>query len=789
MKYFIFLSLVLNFQTYAQVNPRQTQDFNKNWSFFLGDNSRAMEANFKNPKAKSITLPHDWSIEGDFSKDHLTTTQGGALPTGTGWYRKSFTVPLTSKNKRIFIEFDGVHRNSEVWINGHSLGVRPSGYSSCQYELTRHLKLGNEANVIAVRVDNSAQPNSRWYTGSGIYRNVRLVTTSPSRINHWGVFVTTPKVSNQEVEVQVQSQTTGGDRLVQTVLDASGNVVKSQEAGNLKKIITLKISNPQLWSIEKPYLYTLRTQLYENKQLVDQMDTPFGVRFFNFDTNLGFSLNGKPTKILGVCLHHDLGALGAAVNVRAMERQLELLKAMGCNAIRTAHNPPAPEFLDLCDRMGFVVMDEAFDMWKKKKSNKDYSIFWDSEHRHDLEDLVKRDRNHPSIILWSIGNEIREQFDSTGTTIAKELVQMVKNLDTTRPVTSALTENIPEKNFIYQSKALDLLGFNYKHEAYADFPKTFPNQLFLASETVSGLQTRGDYLMPSDSIQLWPRSGRSKFTEGNMGLTASAYDNVIAYWGSTHEDVWKVTKKYPHLAGCFVWSGFDFLGEPHPYAWPARSSYYGIIDLAGFPKDVYYMYQSEWTNKPMLHLFPHWNWAKNQTVDVWAYYNQADEVELFLNGKSLGAKKKTEDQLHVQWRVTYEPGTLKAVSREKGKTVLTKEIHTAGKAAKIELVADRKALKADGRDLSFVTVRVLDEKGNLIPDAGHLIHFELEGEGSLAGADNGFPASTESFKAPQHRAYNGLCLAIIQTKEKAGSIRLKASAEGLQGAEIELVSQ
>lgn len=786
MKYvFIFLSLIC-LQTYAQVSPRQIESFNKDWTFVLADVPEAREVRFQHPQSQSVTLPHDWSIGGQFSKDHLTTTQGGALPTGIGWYRKTFTLPVTAQGKRVSIEFDGVHRNSEVWINGHSLGVRPSGYSSFQYDLTPHLKFGTEPNVIAVRVDNSVQPNSRWYTGSGIYRNVRLVTTSSTHIRPWGVFVTTPNVTAQQTQVQVQTQVSGGDRLVQTILDATGQVIATQQAKNVQKPIQLTLSKPTRWSIENPYLYTLRTQLYQNNQLVDQVETLFGVRSFRFDASKGFYLNDQPTKILGVCLHHDLGALGAAVHVRAMERQLELLKAMGCNAIRTSHNPPAPEFLDLCDRMGFLVMDEAFDMWKKKKSAKDYSMFWDQEHRRDLEDLVKRDRNHPSIILWSIGNEIREQFDSTGTTIAKELVQIVKNLDTSRPVTSALTENIPEKNFIYQSKALDILGFNYKHEAYADLPKTFPHQLFLPSETVSGLQTRGDYIMPSDSLQLWPRSGRSKLVEGNIDFTASAYDNVFAYWGSTHEDVWKVIKKYPHLAGCFVWSGFDFLGEPHPYPWPARSSYYGIIDLAGFPKDVYYMYQSEWTNTPMLHLFPHWNWEKTQTVDVWAYYNQADEVELFLNGKSLGTQKKTDERLHVQWRVKYEPGTLKAISRKNGKTVLTKEIHTAGKAARIELVADRKELNANGKDLSFVTVRILDEQGNLVSNAGHLVHFDLEGEGTIAGVDNGFPASTEPFQASYHRAYNGLCLAIIRTHEKAGTIRLKASAEGLKGSEVVL---
>jgi beta-galactosidase len=342
---------------------------------------------------------------------------------------------------------------------------------------------------------------------------------------------------------------------------------------------------------------------------LDEYKTPLGIRTFNFDAAKGFFLNGKPLKILGVCNHHDLGALGAAVNKRAIERQLEILKAMGCNAIRTAHNPPAIELLDLCDRMGFIVMDEAFDMWRKRKNKQDYHLDFEKWHTTDLQDQVKRDRNHPSVFMWSIGNEIREQFDSTGITITKDLVNSIKQLDTTRPVTSALTENIPAKNFIYQSGALDLLGFNYKLDAYNDLPNRFPNQKFIAAETMSALATRGWYDMPSDSIRLWPPDGKTPFVKGNENNTVSAYDNVHAYWGSGHETGWNAVKKLDFMSGLFVWSGFDFLGEPVPYQWPSRSAYYGISDLAGFPKDVYYMYQSEWTNKTMLHLFPHWNWS------------------------------------------------------------------------------------------------------------------------------------------------------------------------------------
>jgi len=799
----VILFYLLSTAVYAQNGPRTVLDFNGGWRFKLGDDANAKNSAFADAGWRTLTLPHDWSIEGQFSEHHLSTTQEGALPTGIGWYRKTFTTPLTSKGKNVYIEFDGVYRNSEVWINGTYLGSRPYGYSSFRYELSKYLKFGAEKNVIAVRVDNAAQPNSRWYTGSGIYRNVRLVTTSPVAVDQWGTFVTTPTVTAQKAQIALQTtirrmvgQKPDVISITSVVLDTAGKEVASQTVAAVRLTDTLTtvsqqidLANPVLWSTEKPYLYSVVTRIYRQNQLEDTYETPLGIRYFRFDPVTGFSLNGKPMKILGVCLHHDLGALGAAVNRRAMQRQLELLKTMGCNGIRTAHNPPDPAFLTLCDEMGFIVMDEAFDIWKKKKSKQDYGLSWDAWHKADLETMLRRDRNHPSIFMWSIGNEIREQFDSTGLTITRELAGIVKKLDTSRPVTSALTENVPAKNFIYQSGALDLLGFNYKHEAYADFPKTFPNQAVLASETGSSLQTRGHYDMPSDSVRLWGKGGPAKFTDGNPDWTASAYDNEAAYWGSTHEQTWKVIKKLPHMAGIYVWTGFDYLGEPHPYPWPARSSYFGIIDIAGFPKDVYFMYQSEWTDKPVLHLFPHWNWPKGKVVDVWAYYNQADEVELFLNDKSLGTRKKTGDDLHVMWRVDYEPGTVKVISRKAGKIMLTRTIETAGKPAKIQLVADRTALKADGKDLSFITVNVLDEQGNLVPDASHLITFTVAGEGTLAGVDNGYQASLEPFKANYRKAYNGKCLAIIKTTDNPGRITIKATSESLQGAVVELISR
>ncbi|MGZ3847452.1 MAG: glycoside hydrolase family 2 TIM barrel-domain containing protein, partial [Flavisolibacter sp.] len=607
--------------------------------------------------------------------------------------------------------FDGIYRNSEVWVNGHYLGKRPNGYISFQYELTPYLNFGGK-NVIAVKVDNSEQPNSRWYTGSGIYRNVWLETKSRVSIDEHSVFVYTPEVSNEKARLHISFNTTNASgkdasyQLFYQLLDGAGRLVTEKHdlgkdgfSDSVAHTLSMYISQPRLWSTNRPYLYKLVIKLLQNNKIIDRYETTLGIRSFAFDAQKGFSLNGKPMKILGVCMHHDLGALGAAVNTRAIERQLQILKAMGCNAIRTAHNPPTPELLDLCDKMGFIVMDEAFDIWRKGKNKFDYHVDFNEWHRQDLEDQVKRDRNHPSVFFWSIGNEIREQFDSSGIDLTKELVRIVKTLDTTRPVTCALTENNPGKNFIYQSHALDVLGFNYKPNDYPELPKRFPGEKLLASETASALETRGHYDMPSDSNRLWPPDAKSK-NYGNPDLTVSAYDNTYAYWGASHEQSWLAVKKNNFIAGTFVWSGFDFIGEPVPYQWPARSSYYGIVDLAGFPKDVYYMYQSEWTTRPVLHIFPHWNWNNGDSVDVWAYYNNADDVELFLNGKSLGKKKKQGDSLHIWWRVNYVPGTLKAVSRKNGKVVLMKEIKTAGAPSKIQLVADRKVVKANGEDLS-----------------------------------------------------------------------------------------
>jgi beta-galactosidase len=794
----ILFCIALPGYTFAQ--SRTIIDFNKDWKFYLGNDSLASQPAYNDTAWRKLSLPHDWSIEGDFNRNAPATTQAAALPTGIGWYRKTFVLPASVNNKMVSVEFDGIYRNSEVWINGHWLGKRPYGYSSFQYDLTPYLKKAPATNIIAVKVDNSQQPNSRWYSGSGIYRNTRLVIKHFVSIAHWGVFINAASASDVSALINIQAQVhniaqkVNTSRVFTTIYDASGKEVAKGSpltVNNANGVDvsnrTLTIKNPHRWSVDDPYLYKAITRVEFQGKIVDEVTTYFGIRSFYFDVNKGFFLNNKPLKIQGVCNHHDLGALGAAVNIRAIERQLQLLKAMGVNAIRTAHNPPAPELLDLCDRMGFLVMDEAFDMWRKKKNKFDYFSDFDEWHQRDLEDMVLRDRNHPSVFIWSIGNEIREQFDSSGITITKKLVDIIKALDTTRPVTAALSEWNPAKNFMYKSNALDIVGLNYHHEVYDSFQYHYPGKEFIGAENMSAFATRGHYDMPSDSNYFWPAKSPQKIVEnGNPDFTVSAYDQVAAYWGSTHETTWKIIKRHDFLSGLFVWSGFDFLGEPIPYPWPARSSYYGIIDLAGFPKDVYYMYQSEWTTKPVLHIFPHWNWTPGKMVDVWAYYNNADEVELFLNGRSLGIKRKKGEDLHVLWRVQFEPGELKAISRKNGKTVLIKQVHTAGKAARIELIADRQKIKADGKDLSFVTARVVDKSGYLVPDADAMIRFSVVGAGTIAATDNGYQADTVAFRSPERKCWKGLALVIVRSLEKQGNITLKATSPGISPTTITL---
>lgn len=779
----------------SQPEPRTHISFNEGWKFALAVSDDAAQPGFDDSGWRELDLPHDWSIEGEFSEKNPASPGGGALPGGIGWYRKSFNVSTADRDRLTYITFDGVYRNSEVWINGNYLSKRPYGYSSFRYDLTPYLKYGEEKNIIAVKVDNSAQPNSRWYSGSGIYRNVWLTTTGKIAVDQWGTFVTTPEVSSESALVRVTTRISNNSgsrvtvRLETSVYDAGNRRVARTEADQVEvpssgTAVTqdLTVKNPGLWSVDSPELYRVVTTIRSGQLLADTYETVTGIRSFEFDREKGFILNGETVTIKGVCNHHDLGCLGAAVNTRALERQLEILKEMGCNGIRTSHNPPAPELLDLCDRMGFIVMDEAFDIWKVGKTDYDYHLDFDEWHRRDIEAMVLRDRNHPSVFIWSIGNEVMEQWqkDGSGEVIATELAGIVRSLDDTRPVTAACNDPVPN-NPVIASGALDLIGFNYRDTLWTRFPQTFPEGKFIGTETTSALATRGSYDMPSDVIRRWPARWDQPFKDGNPDLTCSAYDNCSAPWGTTHRDSWRLIKDNAYLTGMYIWTGFDYLGEPTPYWWPARSSYFGIIDLAGFPKDVYWFYQSEWTDRDVLHIFPHWNWNPGQAVDVWVFTN-CDEVELFLNGESLGRQKKGKDDFNLVWRVQFEEGTILGVGYRNGAEIMRREVRTAGAPAALTLSPDRAEIKADGSDLSFITVTVADHDGNMVPHAANLVRFRVEGPATIAGVDNGSQTSMEPFRADYRKAYNGKCLVVVKAGREKGEIRITASAEGLPDA-------
>ncbi len=719
-------------------------------------------------------------VDGQFESSSPGGSGAGYINAGTGWYRKEFTLPGNVQGKRVFIEFDGVYMNSDVWLNGTHLGNRPYGYSSFEYELTPYLKFGGQANVLAVRA-RVQQPCSRWYSGAGIYRHVRLTMTDPVHVAHWGTYVTTPAVSEREATVRVQTKIRNQSSSTQKIeLDlvlvddagrkfANGSLSQKVE-GDSTAIFeqTVKLPNPRLWTLESPRLYRVQATVHVDGRVADAFVTPFGVRTFEFTVDKGFFLNGKHVDMKGVCLHHDQGSLGSAVHKRSIERQLEIMKRMGCNAIRTSHNPPDPELLDLCDRMGFLVMDEAFDEWKRNKTMYGYGRFFDEWSERDLTDMILRDRNHPSIVLWSIGNEIPEQDNADAYDMAKRLADICRNNDPTRPVTSACNSPAEAEKSGF-SKALDVFGVNYNMPFY----QTLRGKAKLvASETASAVSTRGEYnlVQVNDSLTI----------EYRLKNQCSSYDD------STAESTLRAIKNSPWIAGQFVWTGFDYIGEPSPFPWPSVSSYFGIVDLCGFPKDRFYLYQSQWTDKPMVHLLPHWNWSgfEGKAIPVRCYTN-CESVELFLNGNSLGVKRARDTRdLHLEWMVSYAPGTLKAIARNNAKEMCTDEVQTTGTPAKIVLVPDRREIGADGEDLSYVTVKVVDKEGRVCPDADNTITFAVDGEGALAGVGNGNPISHEAFKAHKRNAFHGMCLAIVQSGRKPGTITLSAVSEGLQAARV-----
>jgi beta-galactosidase len=782
--------------------PERHARFNDGWRFLKGEAPGAERPDFADSSWRKLTLPHDWAIEGPFDKQYNPNT-GGLPVSGTGWYRKHFTIAASEKGRLVSVEFDGAMSNARVWLNGTEVGFRPYGYSSFEIDLTPHLRWG-EDNVLAVRLAPEANA-SRWYPGAGIYRNVWLTITDPVHVAHWGTYVTTPEVKPDKATVSIvtsvenRTPAAASIRLETALVDAAGATVSrtatdASAPANGKQDVAqkLEVANPRLWDIDHPDLYQAITEVKQGDRVLDRYVTPFGIRTIDFNNEKGFLLNGRYLKIHGVCNHHDLGALGAAVNTRALERQLEIMRSMGVNAIRTSHNPPAPELLDLADRMGFLVMDEAFDMWRIPKVKNGLSKFFDEWHERDLRDMIHRDRNHPSVFMWSIGNEIPEQRKPEGGVLAHQLTEICHQEDRTRPTTSAFDQ--PDAAIQNELAAnVDVPGFNYEPMRYADFQKGHPAWAIYGSETESCVSSRGVYHLPM------------KLESKTPDLQVSSYDIEAPPWAYCPDVEFTYQEQSPNVMGEFVWTGFDYLGEPTPYGgmkdWPSRSSYFGIVDLAGFPKDRFYIYKSYWTSVPTVHVFPHWNWSghEGEKIPVMVYTN-AQEVELFLNGKSLGRKKLGADtfempvnkkvsktgaltsRFRLVWDVPYQAGELRAVGYRDGKQYATDSVRTAGAPARIVLAPDRKSIRSGSDDLSFVTVRVEDKDGNLCPLADNLVRFKVSGPGSIAGVDNGNAASVEPFQADYRKAFSGLALLIVRSGE-AGQVRVTATSEGLPAGE------
>lgn len=802
---------------------RSRQSFNRGWCFFLGDAPGAEKPALNDSGWRALDLPHDWSIEGRFDPANPSGGAGGYLPCGIGWYRKSFELGEEARGRRVFIEFDGVHMNSEVWINGHYLGKRPYGYSSFGYDLTHHLNEGGE-NVIAVRVDNSLQPASRWYTGSGIYRHVWLTITDKLHVAHWGTQVSTPEISPEEAIVAIQTTVRNGHpkardvTVVQTILDAGGQEVDTTRDtirlpgdGELTASQELAIANPLLWSPDEPNLYRIHTEILDGERRADQYETPLGVREFHFDAAEGLFLNGESIIMKGVCNHHDLGPLGAALWTEALERRLRMLKEMGCNAIRTAHNIPSPQLLEMCDRLGFLVINETFDEWRrgwdfedgtlvaskepKGKAKYGYNRYFDEWAERDLTDHIRRDRNHPSVILWSVGNEVPEAQKYGEVETLKKLRDICHALDPTRPMTVGCNfiAGANESGF---TEFMDVVGYNGGGGScfqYEQDHKQFPDRKIYASEVPHSFQTRGEYR--TRSVYREPEHQPPHLTEEEVfpetsGYYASSYDNAGVRISAI--DSWRLTSSFPFVAGEFRWTGFDYLGESG--GWPRVLRNFGIIDICDFPKDHYYFYQSVWTTEPMVHILPHWNWPGKEgvTIPVWAYTN-AEEVELFLNGRSLGVRRFNEEfDFHLQWMVPYEPGELKAVARQGGKEVASKVVRTAGAVAGFELSVDQEQLGRGSRELSYVTIRTVDEEGVFEPTAETWTTLAIKGPGRIVAVGNGDPLSHHPFQCSSVRTFNGLARVIISADQaepgevEDAEIVLTVRSLGLPSAEIRI---
>jgi len=821
----------------AQDSPRTRESFNQGWKFvkYFNASSEAVATdrepeNLQLPAVndnnwRSLDLPHDWAIEGPFSDTLENNT--GLLPwKGIGWYRKHFSVSDNDKGKRIYVDFDGAMANAKVWLNGKYVGEWPYGYTSFRLDLTPYVITGKE-NIIAVRLDTKNW-DSRWYPGAGLYRNVWLVKTSQLHIANNGVFCTTPEIKKERGILSVQADVVSylsdpipvtvkalvyklSDKFEPSPTPVAESIVVSATIEGMKNHefrIDVPVKDPVLWDLNNPELYRVAVIVMQGTTVTDRFETNFGFRTINFTARDGFLLNGKRVEIRGVCNHHDLGALGAAFNLRAAARQLEILKEMGCNAIRTSHNPPAPELVDLCDKIGFLIQVEAFDAWKTPKKRKDYNLLFYAWHCEDLKAMVRRDRNHPSVFMYSTGNEVNDQNNPA---LSESLRAIVKSEDNTRPVTVGCNQDESGTNGF--QKTVDVFGINYRLYRYDAFfaLKDNANLPFHSTESASTVSSRGEYFFPVVQGNL------NKSLPGKGIFQVSSYDLAYPAWASTADQQWAFLDKYPSILGEFVWTGFDYLGEPTPYSGdltgqgpasrryeetkkmlddngvteiPSRSSYFGIVDLAGFKKDRFYLYQSRWRAElPMAHILPHWNWPERKGLVTPVHvYTSGDEAELFLNGKSLGKKKKGEFEYRLKWdSVVYQPGELKVIAYKNGAKWAEDVVRTTEKASALSLTADRPVIHPDGTDLIFITVRIEDKNKLLVPRSNNQLNFSIEGPGKIVATDNGDATSHESFQAKSKKAYNGLCLVIVAVEKGAkGSFTVKAESKGLKAAAVKV---
>lgn len=805
--FILFLSLLARVEP---VSAGTTLELSKGWRFHKGDMQQAEQPSFNDAAWETVTVPHDWAIYGPFDKtidrqvvaisqnnERVATEKTGrtgALPyIGIGWYRLRFELPDSDTPQSATLLFDGAMSRPKVYVNGQLAGQWGYGYNAFYIDITPFLKKGG--NLLAVRLEN-LEESSRWYPGAGLYRPVTLVLTDSIHIETWGTTITTPDIQQERAVVQLKTTVVGvsvttTDLSLETIIrDANGHVVATLDNNQLMGTYfnqILEVRRPALWSPESPNLYTATSILKQNGKVLDETITRFGLRSIRYTPQQGFQLNGITRKFKGVCLHHDLGPLGTAVNEAALRRQLTILKDMGCDAIRTSHNMPATLLLDLCDEMGFLVMDEAFDEWKKPKCKNGYNLLFDEWAEKDLVNFIRRDRNHPSVVMWSIGNEVPEQSYKDGSRVAYFLREIVRREDPTRPVTAGMDR--VDQAIQYQFAAtLDIPGLNYRLPKYQTAYDLLPQGFLLGSETASTISSRGVYTFPV-------KPGKDvRYPDGQC----SSYDLESCNWSNLPDDDWYWQDEKDWVIGEFVWTGFDYLGEPTPYdeLWPSRSSYFGICDLAGLPKDRYYLYRSRWnTKEPTLHILPHWTWPgrEGQVTPVFVYTSYP-EAELFVNGKSQGRLKKAAsgmERYRLMWnKVVYQPGTLTVVAYDaQGQKKATETVKTAGQPSRIVFQADRTTLRSNGEDLAYVTVSVVDKDGIPCPTATNQLSFRVEGAGSYRAACNGDATSLELFHLPTMKLFSGKLVVLVQSLEKPGTIVLKVTGDGLKPGELELNSR